>query len=105
MGENVIRNFLFVKVWSFSSILAAILDFDHFGHFFQKSVGTVGFLGKFQSRTNIKRKVNTISLKGPDERRTKYDVLMQFVIKNGSVRGNGEKRVFLNNGHLAQSHI
>ena len=30
---------------------------------------------------------------------------MQFVIKNGSVRGNGEQRVFQNNGHLAQSHI
>ena len=29
---------------------------------------------------------------------------MHFVIKNGSVRGNGEKRVFQNNGHLAQSH-
>ena len=38
--------------------------------FFQKSVGTVGFLGKFQSRTNFKHKVNTISLKSPDERRT-----------------------------------
>ena len=36
MGENVLRNFLFVDVWSFSSILAAILDFNHFGHFLKK---------------------------------------------------------------------
>ena len=34
-----------------------------------------------------------------------HDVLMRFVIKKGSVRGNGEKRVFQNNGNLAQSHI
>ena len=30
------KNNLFGDVWSFLSILAAILDFDHFGHFFSK---------------------------------------------------------------------
>ena len=52
------------------------------GTFFQKSVGTVGFLGKFQSRTNIKHKVNTISLKSPDERRTRdfADKLVHFLL-------------------------
>ena len=36
MGEKVLRNFLFGDVWTFLNILAAILDFEHFGHFFSK---------------------------------------------------------------------
>ena len=35
MRENVLRNFIFV--WSFLSVLAAIFDFAHFGHFLKKS--------------------------------------------------------------------
>ena len=49
--------------------------YDHFWVFWRPSwifntLGTIGFLGKFQSRTNFKHKVNTISLKSPNERLT-----------------------------------
>ena len=64
MGEKELIDHCWV-FWRPSWILTTL------GTFFQKSVGTTRFLGKFQSRTNFKHKVNTISLKSPDERLTK----------------------------------